>query len=61
MKTLESIYHIICEFAQKQEAISANNKKQYDDECRKLEEHIMKYFKALRSLIPELFQIIGVR
>ena len=57
MKTLESIYRIICEFAQKQEAISANNEKLYNEECKKLEEHIMKYFKYLRSLIPELFQI----
>ena len=57
MKTLKSFYHVISEYAQKQEAITAKSKEQYEKECESINDKTKSELIALRDLMPELIQI----
>lgn len=57
MKALKSFYHILSEYAQKQEAITARNKEQYDKECEEINEITKSQLICLRDLMPEMLQI----
>ena len=57
MKALKTIYHIISEFAQQQEAITARNKEQYDKECEEICEKTKSELLCLRDLMPEMIQM----
>ena len=57
MKALKSIYHVISEYAQKQEAITARNKEQYEKESEEICEKTKSELLCLRDLMPEMIQI----
>lgn len=57
MKTIEPVYHIIREYAQKQEWITANSKELYSKESTALRKNIKNVFSELRDLLPEMLQI----
>lgn len=56
MKTINAIYHIVNEFAQKQKGIMSKNKREYEEECLSLKERIKTQFLALRDQLPEFTQ-----
>ena len=57
MKALKSFYHILSEYAQKQEAITAKSKEQYEKECEGINDKTKSELMALRDLMPDLVQI----
>ena len=57
MKALKSFYHILSEYAQKQEGITARSKEQYEKECEEINERTKSELLCLRDLMPELLQI----
>lgn len=57
MKTLKSFYHILSEYAQKQEAITAKSKEQYEKESQDINGKTKSELLCLRNLIPEMVQI----
>ena len=57
MKTLKSFYHILSEYAQKQEAITAKGKEQYEKESEDINGKTKSEILCLRDLMPELVQI----
>ena len=57
MKGLKAIYHILSEYAQKQEAITARSKELYEKESEKNNENTKLELLCLRDLMPEIVQI----
>lgn len=57
MKGLKSFYHVISEYAQKQEAITAKSKEQYEKESEEINEKTKSELLCLRDLMPEIVQI----
>ena len=57
MKTLKTIYHVLSEYAQKQEAITARSKELYEKESEEINEKTKSELLCLRDLMPEMLQI----
>ena len=57
MKGLKSIYHVLSEYAQKQEAITAKSKEEYEKESEEINEKTKSELLCLRDLMPDLVQI----
>ena len=57
MKALKTIYHVLSEYAQKQEAITAKSKEQYEKESEEINEKTKSELLCLRDLMPEMVQI----
>lgn len=57
MKAFKSFYHVLSEYAQKQEGITARSKEQYEKECEEINERTKSELLCLRDLMPELLQI----
>lgn len=57
MKALKTLYHVLSEYAQKQESITARSKEQYEKECEDINERTKSELLCLRDLMPELLQI----
>ena len=57
MKTLKTFYHILSEYAQKQEAITARSKELYEKESEENKKKTKSELLCLRDLMPEMLQI----
>ena len=57
MKSLKTFYHVLSEYAQKQEAITAKSKEEYEKESEEINEKTKSELLCLRDLMPDLVQI----